>query len=244
MTAAIARHESFVELPSRRLRQESERFLAPALLAAASLVAALMIAYGAIPTSSIRVVNIPVPEGRVDLLRDWLLPASDAAQQPNVVTFPERPADVRPVEHVDPEAVTVPSLIVDNRDGISRTDHSIDGAGATGPASGEGRGSVQPLEEPQPGDVFLGDELPSVVSRVTPEYPPFARDAGVEGTVLVWALVGVSGRVEDAQVQRSIPMLDSAALEAVRKWRFTPALANLHPVRVWVAVPVRFRLHD
>ena len=61
--------------------------------------------------------------------------------------------------------------------------------------------------------------------------------------MLVWALVGLDGRVENTQIQRSIPMLDPAALEAVRKWRFTPALANRHAVRVWVAVSVRFRLH-
>lgn len=244
MTAAILRRESFVELPSRRLRQESERFLAPALLAAASLVAALMIACGAIPTSPIRVVNIPGPERGIDFLPDWQPPANTAAQQPAVVVAPDHPAELRPVEDVEADAVTFPSPIVQNRDGAGQTDHPIDGAGGTGRAAGEGQGSVQPLFEPQPGDVFLGDELPSVVSRVMPEYPQFARDAGVEGTVLVWALVGLGGQVEDTRVHRSIPMLDPAALEAVRKWRFTPALANRHPVRVWVAVPVRFRLHS
>lgn len=244
MTAAILRHESFVELPSRRLRQESERLLAPALLAAALLVAALMIACGAFPASPPRVMTIPGPEREFEFLPDVQVPSSDQVQQPIIDAAPELPAEVRPVEHVEQEAVTVPSPIAESRDGTGQTDHPSDATGGTGSATGDARGVARPPADPQPADVFLGDELPGVVSRVTPEYPQFARDAGVEGTVLVWALVGLNGRVEDTRVQRSIPMLDSAALEAVRKWRFTPALANLHPVRVWVAVSVRFRLYD
>jgi protein TonB len=44
-------------------------------------------------------------------------------------------------------------------------------------------------------------------------------------------------------VRRSVPLLDGAALDAVSRWRFTPALNNGRPVRVWVAIPVRFSLH-
>ena len=244
MTAAILRHESFVELPSRRLRQESERLLAPALLVAALLVAALLIACGAIPTSPLQTLTIPVPERGIVILPDWQPPPGGVVQQPHVAPAPDPFAQVRPVESVEPDAVTVPSRIGDNRDGVDHTDRSSEGGGATGPATSDRGGAIGPPAEPQPGDAFLGDELPSVVSRMTPQYPQLARDAGVEGTVLVWALVGLGGQVEDTRVHRSIPMLDSAALEAVRQWRFTPALANRHPVRVWVAVPVRFRLHD
>jgi protein TonB len=70
-----------------------------------------------------------------------------------------------------------------------------------------------------------------------------AREAGVEGTVTLWALVDLDGSVKAVQVIRSVPLLDGAATAAVQRWRFTPALANGHPVRVWVAVPVRFSLH-
>ena len=65
----------------------------------------------------------------------------------------------------------------------------------------------------------------------------------MDGTVLVQALVGKDGKVHDVRVQKSIPMLDASAIAAVKQWVFKPALSNNKPVAVWVAVPVRFRLH-
>jgi protein TonB len=63
--------------------------------------------------------------------------------------------------------------------------------------------------------------------------------------VVVHALVGKDGRVVDARVdaRRSIPLLNESALAAARRWVFKPALANGHPVAVWVAIPMRFSLH-
>ena len=55
----------------------------------------------------------------------------------------------------------------------------------------------------------------------------------------LWALVDLDGSVRDVKVIRSVPLLDDAAATALRRWRFTPALANGHPVRVWIALPVR-----
>jgi TonB family protein len=79
--------------------------------------------------------------------------------------------------------------------------------------------------------------------KVAPEYPGVARDAKVEGTVMVSALVGADGTVKDAKVQTSIPMLDSAALDAVRQWTFMPATdAAGTPVEARVVVPVKFKL--
>ena len=240
MTAAIAHHEPFAELPSRRLRQESERFLAPALLASAALIAALLIACGAIPTPSARVVIPPnVPPG-IELMREWFTPPSGAQAPPGIaITDPH--SDVRPIDRVDDTPVVESVPVVDP----SAKGPSLDrtGEGAVGPST-DGHGSDGGgTATPEP-DVFIWtDEMPNVVSRVTPEYPQLARDAGVEGTVVVWALVGLDGRVEQVRVQKTIPMLDAAALAAVQAWRFTPALSNHHPVRVWVSVPVRFRLH-
>jgi protein TonB len=87
------------------------------------------------------------------------------------------------------------------------------------------------------------DEAPAVVSQVKPLYPDMAREAGVDGTVQLRVLVGKDGRVKDVHVDRSIPLLDEAAVAAARLWVFTPALSNGHPVMVWLAVPIRFTLH-
>ncbi len=89
------------------------------------------------------------------------------------------------------------------------------------------------------------DEMPVAVQRVEPEYPSIAREADVSGTVLTLVLVGRDGKVLDVKVDehRSIPMLNDAAMEAARRWVFTPAYSNHKPVAVWVAVPFSFRLH-
>jgi protein TonB len=91
----------------------------------------------------------------------------------------------------------------------------------------------------------LVDQLPEPIRRVEPKYPDLAREAQVEGMVVVNVLVAKDGRVQEVQLHPAIhvPMLDQAALEAARQWTFEPALRNGKPVAVWVAVPFRFRLH-
>jgi len=86
-------------------------------------------------------------------------------------------------------------------------------------------------------------ELPEAVKKVPPSYPQAAREAGVDGVVLLSVLVGEDGLVKDTRVRKSIPGLDEAAGTAVRQWVFKPALSNGKPVAVWIAVPVRFTLH-
>jgi len=98
-------------------------------------------------------------------------------------------------------------------------------------------------ELPKFGEYVYVEELPEAVTKVPPVYPDMAREASVDGTVLVQALVGKDGKVKDTKVVKSIPMLDAAAVAAVKQWVFKPALSNNKPVAVWVAVPVRFTLH-
>jgi TonB family protein len=86
------------------------------------------------------------------------------------------------------------------------------------------------------------DEQPVSMHPLSASYPDLAREAGVEGLVVVRVLVGPDGRVHDAVVVKSVPMLDAAALEAARRATFQPALLNNRPVSCWVAVPFRFRL--
>lgn len=65
-----------------------------------------------------------------------------------------------------------------------------------------------------------------------------ARDSGVSGTVIVRAHVGSDGRVIETALERSIPMLNNAALDAVRRTRFRPAERAGRPVDSWISVPV------
>lgn len=92
------------------------------------------------------------------------------------------------------------------------------------------------------GEYVYVQELPEPTRRVPPEYPEQARRRGIEGTVLIQALVDEAGVVVDTRIAESIPALDEAALAAARQWVFKPALTNNKPVAVWVAIPVRFSL--
>jgi protein TonB len=90
------------------------------------------------------------------------------------------------------------------------------------------------------------DALPSpVAGNPAPAYPATARRAGVEGQVVVRARVTAEGTVHEVQLRRGAhPLLDEAALDAVERWRFTPALRDGRPVAVWANVPIRFYLAD
>lgn len=83
---------------------------------------------------------------------------------------------------------------------------------------------------------------PERIHYVAPAYPPLARTARVEGTVILEAVLDTGGRVREARVLRSVPLLDAAALEAVQQWQFTPTLLNGEPVPVVLTVTVVFSL--
>jgi TonB family protein len=114
-------------------------------------------------------------------------------------------------------------------------------------------GAASPIWEAPPRDGVVNrpntpalvDQLPEPIRRVEPKYPDLAREAQIEGLVMVNVLVSKEGRVQDVQLHPRVhvPMLDQAALEAARQWLFEPAWMNGKPVAVWVAVPFRFRLH-
>jgi len=92
---------------------------------------------------------------------------------------------------------------------------------------------------PEVGDYVYVEELPEAVTKVAPIYP----DVAIEGVVVVQALVLEDGSVGDCRIVNSVPLLDDAAVAAVRQWRFKPALSAGRPVATWVAVPVRFTRH-
>ncbi len=95
-----------------------------------------------------------------------------------------------------------------------------------------------------PPDAFVPFEFgPKPTTPISPEYPELARKAGIEGTVIVRILIDREGRVRDAIIARSVGAgLDEAAIEAIKKTIYTPAIQNNRPVAVWVAQPVYFRL--
>ena len=92
--------------------------------------------------------------------------------------------------------------------------------------------------------VRTGGEVkaPALVRRVDPVYPDLAMRAQLQGVVILEALVGRDGRVEDVKVLRSIPLLETAAVDAVRQWQYSPLLLNGKPERFIVTVTLRFNV--
>jgi len=83
-------------------------------------------------------------------------------------------------------------------------------------------------------------KAPTKIKDVKPVYPAIAQSARVAGMVTIEATIGFDGKVVDAKVVRSSPLLDQAALDAVRQWEYTPTLLNGVPVSVLVTVTVNF----
>jgi protein TonB len=83
---------------------------------------------------------------------------------------------------------------------------------------------------------------PRKVVDVAPEYPELAVTARVQGFVIIEATIDARGRVVNATVLRGVPILEEAALEAVRKWVYTPTLLDGVPTPIIMTVTVRFRL--
>jgi protein TonB len=83
---------------------------------------------------------------------------------------------------------------------------------------------------------------PKKIYDVAPIYPTMAQATRVSGLVIIEATIGPTGDVLDAKVLRGKPWLDAAALDAVRKWRFTPTLLNGKAVAVVMTVTVDFKL--
>jgi periplasmic protein TonB len=89
------------------------------------------------------------------------------------------------------------------------------------------------------------DELPIPIMEYKPPYPDLAHDFGVEGLVIVHALIGKDGRVMRVELDEkfAIPLLNQTALEAAKRWVFKPAFTHDRPVPVWTDIPFRFVLH-
>jgi protein TonB len=117
--------------------------------------------------------------------------------------------------------------------------------GVAGGLVAGGLASPPPPPPPPPlAPVRVGGNIkaPAKNKDVQPVYPAIAQSARVQGVVIVELTVGPSGSVQDARVLRSIPLLDAAALDAVRQWQYAPTLLNGVAVPVIMTATVNFSL--
>ena len=97
-----------------------------------------------------------------------------------------------------------------------------------------------------PPQVRVGGDIkePKKIKDAKPVYPPLAQTAKISGIVIIEAIIAKDGSIRDAKILRGMPMLNDAALEAVRQWRYTPTTLNGVPVEVVMTVTVNFTLNE
>ena len=108
--------------------------------------------------------------------------------------------------------------------------------------TGKGRPVVQAAPRLGPPKVSSGVMFGNLLEKIAPSYPVIARQAHIQGTVVLQATIGKAGEIENLRVVSGPPLLRQAALDAVRSWRYRPFLLNGSPVAVETTVDVVFSL--
>ena len=102
--------------------------------------------------------------------------------------------------------------------------------------------STKPPAPAGPLHISAGVTAGLLLAPIVPQYPAIAKAARVEGTVIIHALISRTGSIEQAQVLSGSPMLQNAALEAVKTARYRPYLLNGQPTEVDTTITINFRL--
>ena len=217
------------------------RFTLPLSLAAHAVALTALIV---VPLVAID--GLPLP----DELRLVMITSPDLPAEPPPVPQQARPA-VQPPSNPDAAPIAAPPTIAPEpirppTDVGEIAPESVVPGAIFGDAAGDRGATITPPPPPPPPRTPVrvgGDVLaPTKVHHVAPEYPRMARDAKIQGVVIIQATIGVDGRVVEAEVLRPIPFLGEAALAAVRQWRFTTPQLNGKPIPVIMTVTVNFRL--
>ena len=183
-----------------------------------------LIAFDDIP---VRVADVPPPPPR----RDGSAPA--ATTPANLAPVIAPPA-IAPETRVENSGPSVPGAIPGETHGVDNlvSDAVVDRVAPP----------PQAAPPPQPVRLHAGMQAPRKMVNVDPKYPSLAQSAHVQGVVILEAVIDANGNVTSVRVLRSIPLLDQPAIDAVRQWRYTPALLNGSAVPVIVTVTVNFML--
>jgi protein TonB len=193
--------------------------------------------------------NIVLPVVSVDPAN--YMPAAPVPPPPPVVVRTAPPTSTKPAPNpdlaptvaprtIEPEAPRPPSVSVSQEPNLGLPPgFEVDTASVVPPA-------VQILGPPpvKAGPVRVADlpVAPRKTVDVRPLYPEVARAARIEGTVVIEAVLDPSGRVTQLRVIKSIPLLNQAAMDAVRQWRYTPSMYGGQPVSVLMTITINFKL--
>jgi protein TonB len=146
---------------------------------------------------------------------------------------PTIPTTIRYVDHGD-QPFAGPNIAIDTGTGIPGGDGSPFKDGSP----------VTVVHPPTPSTVHLPSKFVEgfLIYKNIPQYPVIAKTVGQQGTVVLQAMISKSGTIENLKVVSGPPMLQQAAIDAVKTWRYRPYLLNLQPVEVETTVNVIFKL--
>lgn len=218
----------------------SPRLLCVSILLHAGLAAAVVV----VPLMMRESLPVPASGVRVFFAEPLAIPAPPPPPAP--ASMAPRAQKAPPPSARLTAPVEVPERVVPE-EAADPTAPGSESAGVEGGVPGGVVGGiVDTLPEPAapPRVVHVGAAIhePTKVKHVNPVYPEVAARAMVQGNVVVELQVNTEGRVTDAQVVKGIPLLNEAALAAVRQWVYTPPLVDGVPVRLIMTVTVRFKL--
>lgn len=219
----------------------------PVLPASLAAHAAAAVAIVVIPLTAEVELPAPAPLSRaLHVLEVKPMPVPPPVGGPRVHRTPAPNADAAPVSApstIDPEPDVQPSGNAE----LPPTEGGLPFGAAIGSIGGvpvAGPPPTPPPAPPPPGPVRVGHGIrePKKIHHVPPVYPAIARSAGVQGTVVLEAIIDERGVVDNVRVLRSVTLLDKAAIDAVRSWRYTPTLLSGVPVPVLLTITVNFQL--
>lgn len=163
---------------------------------------------------------------------------------------PRQPAAAAPPVSSDAAPLEAPDGIAQEPERTSEPERSVglDNGLVQGDVAGVAIAPPPPPPPPpppaaaEPVRLHAGIDAPRKIRDAVPAYPQLARTVGAQGVVIIEATIDVNGDVISTKVLRSIPLLDTAALDAVRQWKYTPARLNGQAVAVVITVTVNFTL--
>ena len=163
-------------------------------------------------------------------------------------TFPAIPAGRYQLEIASPGFVRKRSPVLELKpSGDVHEDITLDVGQVTQTLTVTGQRPVEATTAPRrpPKRIRVGGNVkaPKLVEKVTPVYPARAKKQGIEGTVILLAVIGKTGQILSIEPYNGVdPALIKAAMDAVRQWRYQPTLLNGVPVEVATTITVAFRL--
>jgi protein TonB len=208
---------------------------------------------------SILITLILLPLIYPDALPSHMLPSLLVAPEAPKPETPTKPIRIQPAQahnhsELDHERIIAPPIIprtpfVPSAPELRFRADSMNGDNGPGVIGGTGNSifsghPVTVVQPPVPSSIHLSSKLVEgmLIYKSIPQYPSIAKAARVEGTVILQATIARTGTIENLRVISGPAMLQQAAIDAVRSWRYRPYLLNQQPVEVETTVNVIFKL--